>query len=128
MIVRCEFEKHEPVRNVTALAVMWYCCNFLSSCRTDGMIGMGECHAMPSDAACRDAVSSAGSAFGRVSSCATYCEQDECACPQVWMAQAVASAPVAGAAAVSRVACVVCGPHEARLLGYIIGGLHVFIG
>lgn len=47
MIVRCEFEKHEPVRNVTALAVMWYCCNFLSSCRTDGMIGMGECHAAP---------------------------------------------------------------------------------
>lgn len=44
MIVRCEFEKHEPVRNVTALAVMWYCCNFLSSCRTDG-VGMGECHA-----------------------------------------------------------------------------------
>lgn len=47
MIVRCEFEKHEPVRNVTALAVMWYCCNFLSSCRTDGVIGMGECHAAP---------------------------------------------------------------------------------
>lgn len=47
MIVRCEFKKHEPVRNVTALAVMWYCCNFLSSCRTDGMIGMGECHAAP---------------------------------------------------------------------------------
>ena len=68
MIVRCEFEKHEPVRNVTALAVMWYCCNFLSSCRTDGMIGMGECHAAPH------------------------------------------------------------APHEPRLLGYIIGGLHVFIG
>lgn len=50
MIVRCEFEKHEPVRNVTALAVMWYCCNFLSSCRTDGMIGMDgrvPCHLTP---------------------------------------------------------------------------------
>lgn len=49
MIVRCEFEKHEPVRNVTALAVMWYCCNFLSSCRTDGMIGMGEWRAWCAD-------------------------------------------------------------------------------
>lgn len=76
MIVRCEFEKHEPVRNVTALAVMWYCCNFLSSCRTDGMIGMGERVRMHPE-------------YGRLFDCRRLSD------------------------AVSRVACVVCGPHEA---------------
>lgn len=36
-IMRCIFDRHEPVRNVTALALMQYVCEEFPRSRTDGV-------------------------------------------------------------------------------------------
>lgn len=47
-IMRCVFEKREPVRNVTALALMQYACEEFPRSRVDVVVGMDDFMDKPS--------------------------------------------------------------------------------
>ena len=87
-IMRCVFEKREPVRNVTALALMQYACEEFHRSRAGGV--------------CQ------GHACVRVSSCAAHREPGEHTQPSIRMAYPLASVAFRRPLAVSGVAGVLC--------------------